>query len=445
MNKPGRPRSSAVRVRAYKEAPWRVQTRALAVGLVAVLGLAATLSLFIFTGAQAAEAGLQVQRLIGERDTLLRRIEAQQVNLARLNSVSWYYEKAEELGFEWTDPREMTFIHVPASTEPTPSYLGPSRILYIDEGVSLAPAYRENSARMGRAHAARRRPAVTAVLSTRVKIAGALLLLPVTASVVQLARFQIWPSQEREVLYSSPFPITRHIETPRGRVFDRNGHLLAGNLSHFRVYLDNCQNYLWAEEYLVNRDNEEPPVTMARILAEFMQATGVTVNIPGVTQSLQELDRGLRDQTQGRQRLRTCTLAVDVVEVGGQAQAIPLWLDETQETRLRVAQGELPDANGAYRYNPVLSDLRTEAWFARDYPEGSLASEVVGYSRQSGDRPGDRSENGVVRFYLEIGDWGVERFYNDILQGAREDFCGRSCRSRSRATWTAPSLRRTCS
>jgi len=262
---------------------------------------------------------------------------------------------------------------------------------------------------------------VTAVLSTRVKIAGALLLLPVTASVVQLARFQIWPSQEREVLYSSPFPITRHIETPRGRVFDRNGHLLAGNLSHFRVYLDNCQNYLWAEETLVSRDDEEPPVTMARILAEFMQVTGVTVNIPGVTRSLQELDRGLRDQTQGRQRLRTCTLAVDVVEVGGQAQAIPLWLDETQETRLRVAQGGLPDANGAYRYDPVLSDLRTEAWFARDYPEGSLASEVVGYSRQSGDRPGDRSENGVVRFYLETGDWGVESYYNEILQGARED------------------------
>jgi hypothetical protein len=143
MNTPGRPRSSGVRARAYKEAPWRVQTRALAMGLVAVLGLAATLSLFIFTGAQAAEAGLQVQRLIGERDTLLRQIEAQQVNLARLNSVSWYYEKAADLGFEPTDPREMTFLQVPASTEPTPSYLGPSRILYVDEGVSLAPAYRE--------------------------------------------------------------------------------------------------------------------------------------------------------------------------------------------------------------------------------------------------------------------------------------------------------------
>jgi hypothetical protein len=143
LNAPGGPRPKAVRVRAYKEAPWRVQTRALAIGLVAVLGIAATLSLFIFTGAQAAQAGLQVQRLIGDRDILLRRIEAQQVELARLDSVGWYFEKAADLGFESVDPRQMTYIQVPASLEPTPSYLGPSRILYVDEGVSLAPAYRE--------------------------------------------------------------------------------------------------------------------------------------------------------------------------------------------------------------------------------------------------------------------------------------------------------------
>jgi hypothetical protein len=143
MNAPSRERPKAPRVRAYKEAPWRVQTRALAIGLVAVLGIAATLSLFIFTGAQAAEAGLQVQRLIGDRDILLRQIEAQQVELAQLDSVQWYLAKAADLGFEAVDPRQMTYIQVPASLEPTPSYLGPSRILYVDQGVSLAPAYRE--------------------------------------------------------------------------------------------------------------------------------------------------------------------------------------------------------------------------------------------------------------------------------------------------------------
>ncbi len=143
MNAPSSEQPKTPRVRAYKEAPWRMQTRALAIGLVAVLGIAATLSLFIFTGAQAAEAGLQVQRLIGDRDVLLRQIEAQQVELAQLDSVQWYLTRAADLGFEAVDPRQMTFIQVPASLEPTPSYLGPSRILYVDQGVSLAPAYRE--------------------------------------------------------------------------------------------------------------------------------------------------------------------------------------------------------------------------------------------------------------------------------------------------------------
>ena len=52
------------------------------------------------------------------------------MNLARLNSVSWYYEKAADFLSEVTDPREMTFIQVPASAEPTPSYRAVAHSLY---------------------------------------------------------------------------------------------------------------------------------------------------------------------------------------------------------------------------------------------------------------------------------------------------------------------------
>ncbi len=84
-------------------------------------------------------------------------------------------------------------------------------------------------------------------------------------------------------------------------------------------------------------------------------------------------------------------------------------------------QGIRPDATGKYHNSSdLLFNIRTEAWFFRNYPEGNLASEIIGYSRQEGSGQG-RSEDGVIRFYREIGDWGVERFYNDILQGARED------------------------
>ena len=77
QNEPIR-KPSSNKIRAYKLAPWREQTRLLAIGLASVFGLMAMLALFIFTGAQAAEAGLRVQSLIRERDRQLRRLEAQQ-------------------------------------------------------------------------------------------------------------------------------------------------------------------------------------------------------------------------------------------------------------------------------------------------------------------------------------------------------------------------------
>ncbi len=138
---PGRPQAS--RARAYRQAPWRVQTRLLAMGLAVVLTLAATLSLFIFTGAQAAEAGLSVQSLLTERDDLLRRIDSQQAELAGLQSESWMSARAKELGFSPVPPQGMGFVEVPPAPEATPAYFGPTGTLYVEPGLALSPAYRQ--------------------------------------------------------------------------------------------------------------------------------------------------------------------------------------------------------------------------------------------------------------------------------------------------------------
>ena len=85
---------SPTKIRAYKQAPWREQTRLLAIGLASVFGLMATLALFIFTGAQAAEAGLRVQSLIRERDGRLRQLEAQEAELSQKQSEEWMRARA---------------------------------------------------------------------------------------------------------------------------------------------------------------------------------------------------------------------------------------------------------------------------------------------------------------------------------------------------------------
>jgi hypothetical protein len=131
------------KIRAYKLAPWREQTRLLAIGLAMVFGLMTMLGLFIFTGAQAAEAGLRVQSLIRERDWWLRRLEAQESDLTRKQSEEWMRKRASELGFVEASAQDLDYLvvsEIPA-TESIPA--SPTSHLYTKEGVALSPAYRE--------------------------------------------------------------------------------------------------------------------------------------------------------------------------------------------------------------------------------------------------------------------------------------------------------------
>ena len=148
---------------------------------------------------------------------------------------------------------------------------------------------------------------------------------------------------------------------------------------------------------------------------------------------MQAVDRGLRRSQPGIARLRTCTL--DRPEVNGEALAIPLWLNEAGEHGCGSpkASCRMRTANTAQRRPERLEDRSLV------FPELSRGRSGLGGCgvQPPVGRAGRPQQNGVIRFYREIGDWGVERFYNDILQGAREEIPGRSCRSRSPATWTA--------
>ena len=131
------------KIRAYKQAPWREQTRLLAIGLAAIFGLMAMLGLFIFTGAQAAEAGLRVQSLIRERDRLMRMLESQESELTQKQSEEWMRKRAAELGFAPASPTDLDYLSVPNGAPAEPLSVSPTSFLYTNAEVSLAPAYRE--------------------------------------------------------------------------------------------------------------------------------------------------------------------------------------------------------------------------------------------------------------------------------------------------------------
>jgi hypothetical protein len=134
---------SPTKIRAYKQAPWREQTRLLAIGLASVFGLMAMLGLFIFTGAQAAEAGLRVQSLIRERDHWLRRLEAQEADLAQKQSEEWMRKRAEELGFVPATAEELEYLVVAVVPADPPTPPSPTSFLYTEDDVAISPAYRE--------------------------------------------------------------------------------------------------------------------------------------------------------------------------------------------------------------------------------------------------------------------------------------------------------------
>jgi hypothetical protein len=135
--------ASPNKVRAYRQAPWRVQTRLLAIGLASVFGVMALLSLFIFAGAQAAEAGLRVQYMIRARDALLRKMESQEGQLARLQSEAHLYQRAVELGYEPATISALDFVDIQAQPAADPEIISPTAVLFTEEPVSLPPAYRE--------------------------------------------------------------------------------------------------------------------------------------------------------------------------------------------------------------------------------------------------------------------------------------------------------------
>ncbi|MBN2086068.1 MAG: hypothetical protein JW748_12685 [Anaerolineales bacterium] len=142
QNEPIR-KPSPTKIRAYKQAPWREQTRLLAIGLASVFGLMAMLALFIFTGAQAAEAGLRVQSLIRERDRQLRRLEAQEAELAQKQNEEWMRTRAAELGFKPAEAGDIDYLVVADLPATVTIRSSPTSLLYIEQDVALSPAYRE--------------------------------------------------------------------------------------------------------------------------------------------------------------------------------------------------------------------------------------------------------------------------------------------------------------
>ncbi|MCS7011604.1 MAG: penicillin-binding protein 2 [Anaerolineales bacterium] len=190
-------------------------------------------------------------------------------------------------------------------------------------------------------------------LSWRYGLVAALLGLMALAIIVQIVRIQTDP--EIHALIGRSETVVRYYYPARGNIYDRDGHLLAGNITVYEVTVslpemkpEDIHPIALAAQVYLGRDYE----TVATLLA----------NPPNGAVSVRIADY----------------VSVEQVE---QLQSFMNSL--------------MNDPNG----NPLAS-LGFRAHLGRSYPEGELASNVLGFVTQN-----------------EAGYFGVEARYNNLLSG----------------------------
>lgn len=156
----------------------------------------------------------------------------------------------------------------------------------------------------------------------------------------------------------------------RGNIYDRWGNLLAGNLETYELSAD----------LRYAKDHE----TIATVLATYLN-----LNYGEVLKLLQENSIGVTEENP-----RYVTLARFVpADIKAQVENEAKRLEEENKNR-RFRKGEIP---------PSLKGLEWNLMMKRYYPEGSLASNVLGFYAYPQDNP--------------RGYYGLEEKYNDLLTG----------------------------
>ncbi len=97
-------------IQAYKEAPWRVQVKRIALFLSALIGIAIIAGLYLNITAQTAATGVEARKLEKQRDELMRRNSDLKTQLGSMSSRAEMERRARELGYEPVHPDQLEYM-----------------------------------------------------------------------------------------------------------------------------------------------------------------------------------------------------------------------------------------------------------------------------------------------------------------------------------------------
>lgn len=98
--------------RAFKQAPWRVQTQLFATLAAAAVVVVALGGMYLATASRAATAGRDVQSLESQKTDLETSIHRYQALIAEAKSLDRLESRASELGYVPAQPDQMEYIVV---------------------------------------------------------------------------------------------------------------------------------------------------------------------------------------------------------------------------------------------------------------------------------------------------------------------------------------------
>jgi len=99
-------------LRAFREAPWRTQTQAVAVVSISLLVIAIIGGFYLTVASRAATAGRDLQRLEVQKTQLVQSNGELLAELAALRSVTRLAARAQALGYVAAQPEQIDYLRV---------------------------------------------------------------------------------------------------------------------------------------------------------------------------------------------------------------------------------------------------------------------------------------------------------------------------------------------
>lgn len=100
-------------LRAFKQAPWRTQTQAVAAWSIILLIIAVMGGLYLTVASRAGAAGRDLQGLEASKAELTLQNNELRATLAQLRSVTRLAGRARELGYTAAQPEQIEYLSVP--------------------------------------------------------------------------------------------------------------------------------------------------------------------------------------------------------------------------------------------------------------------------------------------------------------------------------------------